>query len=118
MGGTPSTQVVTVPQWRHDISCKLLWLVQGSGPVLLASNCQAKCITSLRSLSFTYSLVPGRVHLASSVLFSYMCTESKKRVKEEGIKEEEWTQGREKGPGCWTLEVAQIPNEYTTDCER
>lgn len=39
-------------------------------------------------------------------------------MREEGSEEGEWTRGREEGPGCQPPEVAQIPNEYTTDCER
>lgn len=43
---------------------------------------------------------------------------SKEQGREEASKEGGWTPGREEGPGRWPPEVAQIPHEYTTDCER
>lgn len=44
--------------------------------------------------------------------------QSKEQGREEASKEGGWTPGREEGPGRWPPEVAQIPHEYTTDCER
>lgn len=54
---------------RYQLEACYDWL-KGLRPVPLASNCQAKSSTSPCYPSFTYCLAAGRVHLASSPLFS------------------------------------------------